>query len=128
MLKQYVIAIGGPLGSLQPLTEFFDHTPLDNASYIILQHLPFAYQSVLGEILQRHSKPEVIEARQGIAVENDKVYFAPPARNLMINDGTLRLTKRIHRINPSFDIFLESLAKDENKGHAIARKEATPGY
>lgn len=36
MLKQYVIAIGGSVGSLIPLCVFFDHTHLINASYIAI--------------------------------------------------------------------------------------------
>ena len=86
MLKQYVIAIGGPLGSMRPLQVFFDHTPLNNASYIILQHLPEEYRSVPDEMLRRHSKLRVLEASEGASIENDKVYFAPPFYNLTISD------------------------------------------
>lgn len=120
MLKQYVIAIGGPLRSLNPLLTFFDHTPLNNASYIILQHLPKGYRSVLDEILHRHSKLKVVEATNGAPVENDKVYFAPPWDYLTLSDGRLRFVKREPGPNRAFDVFLESLARNENNRKAIA--------
>lgn len=74
MLKQYLIAIAGPHLSLKPLTIFFDHTPMDDASYIILQHLPKRYQTRLGDILQRHSRLKIVQATRGASVEKDRVY------------------------------------------------------
>lgn len=120
MLKQYVIAIGGPQGSLTPLKAFFDHTPLNNASYIILRHLPAVYQSELNIVLQRHSKLSVVEAMRGTSIENDVVYFAPPHYHLVMSDGTLQFVERAGGPNRVIDIFMESLALNENKRKAIA--------
>lgn len=121
MLKQYIIAIAGSAGILEPLKECFDHTPLNNASYIILRHLPIGFQSTLDELLKKHCKLEIAEARPGESIENDRIYYAPPNDFLEITDGSFLLSRRSNNnSNPSIDIFLKSLAKNENKRKAIA--------
>lgn len=35
----YIIAIGASAGGLEEITTFFEHTPLDGAAYVIVQHL-----------------------------------------------------------------------------------------
>ncbi|MDB4918654.1 chemotaxis protein CheB [Mucilaginibacter sp.] len=35
----HIIAIGASAGGMEELNSFFDHTPLDGVSYIIIQHL-----------------------------------------------------------------------------------------
>jgi chemotaxis response regulator CheB len=62
MLRQHIVAIGGSAGSLEAILEIFDHTPLNNASYVILQYLPKGYKSNLKSILGKHSKLQVAEA------------------------------------------------------------------
>jgi two-component system CheB/CheR fusion protein len=129
MLKQYVIAIGGSAGSLNPLCEFFDYTPLNNASYIILRHMPIDYQSKLNEILKSHSMLRVVQATESASIENDMVYYAPPYNHLLIKDGTLQLYKRKSGgINSEIDLFLESLAVNENRRNAIAVILSGQGY
>ena len=120
MLKQYIIAIAGSAGSLEPLKSFFDHTPLNNASYIILRHLPIGFQSTLDELLKRHSKLDIAEAKQGESIENDRIYYAPPNDFMEMKDGAFLLSQRSDGPNPSIDIFLQSLARNENKRKAIA--------
>ena len=121
MLQQYIIAIAGSAGSMDPLISFFDHTPLNNASYVVLRHLPTGYKSILDKILKKHSKLKVIEASKGEAIENDKVYYAPSNDYLTISDGHFKFIKRhSNSSNLSIDMFLESLAKNENRRKAIA--------
>ena len=91
MLSQYLVVISGSGGSLDALVEFFDHTPLDNASYIILRHLPYEYQSTLDVILRRHSKLSVVEAVNDRRIENNTIYFAPPGKQMIILDRKLKL-------------------------------------
>lgn len=122
MLKQYVIAICGPHGSADPLIHFFDHTPLNNASYIILRHLPANYQSVLDNILQRHSTLKVGEAKDGASLENDFVYYAPPHYHLEIKDNLIHFVEREEGegVNMAYDIFMKSLALSESRRKCIA--------
>jgi|GEM_PF-1273906 len=128
MLKQYVIAIGGSAGSLIPLCVFFDHTPLNNASYIILRHLPMDYRSKLNEILRSHSKLQVVEAIEGVSIENDTIYYSPPFHHMKIYDGILEIIRRYDGMNDEIDMFMESLAINENKRQAIAVILSGEGY
>jgi hypothetical protein len=36
---RYIVAIDGSAGFLKPLLTFFDHTPNDQVSYVILRHI-----------------------------------------------------------------------------------------
>lgn len=121
MLKQNIITIGGSSGSLVPLTLFFDHSTLNNASYVVIRHTPIDYQSKLNEILRLHTGLQVAEATDGISLENGKVYYPPPKFHLIIKEGCLHLVERIdRRPNYAIDLFLESLAFNQNKVRSVA--------
>lgn len=120
MLAHYIVALGGSAGSLGAILEIFDHTPLNNASYVILQHLPKGYKSHLNSILSKHSELEIVEAHDGTPIENDKVYFAPANDFMSVSDGKIRLITRKDGVNDAIDTFLNSLAANENHRNAIA--------
>ena len=45
--QQYIIAIGASAGGLREISTFFDYTPLDGVSYVIIQHLSADYRKAL---------------------------------------------------------------------------------
>ncbi len=111
---KFVVAIGYSEGGLEPLLTFFDHVPHDQATYIILRHIPIDQRSALTEILKRHSKLEIKEAEDGEQIKNDVVYIPPSSSYLLIENDILYLqsrAKETRNYNYSIDIFLESLAK-----------------
>lgn len=111
---KFVVAIGYSEGGLEPLMTFFDHVPHDQATYIILRHIPIGQRGALGEILQRHSKLRIVEVQDGMPIENDVVYIPPSTSYLIIKHDTLYLQPRImesRNYNYSINIFLESLAQ-----------------
>lgn len=120
MLRQYIVTLAGSAGSLEAILEIFDHTPLNNASYVILQHLPKGYTSQLKSILRKHSKLQIVEAQDGSPIENDKIYYAPANDFLSISDSKIRLITRRNGVNRAIDIFLNALALNENHKNAIA--------
>ncbi|MDB5246473.1 MAG: hypothetical protein JWQ40_867 [Segetibacter sp.] len=114
MSLKFVVAIGYSEGGLEPLLTFFDHVPHDQATYVILRHIPFGQRGALTEILSKHSKLEISEAENEMAIENDKIYIPPSDSYLTIRNDKLYLQSRFvrpHSYNFSIDIFLESLAK-----------------
>ena len=118
MNLKFVVAVGYSEDGLAPLLTFFDHVPHDQATYIILRHIPIGQRSVLKEILNRHSKLEILEAENGVAIENDKVYIPPPSSYITIKNDKLYLQPRIHEsanYNFLIDIFLKSLAADKGE-------------
>ncbi|HXI01470.1 MAG TPA: chemotaxis protein CheB [Sphingobacteriaceae bacterium] len=112
--KQYIIAIGASAGGLEAISQFFDYTPLDGVSYIIIQHLSADYKSQMAEILDRHSKLEVIEATHNVAIKPNTVYLIPSSSFMVVENGTLKLTVKKDQPKPhmTIDYFFESLAEE----------------
>ena len=118
----YIIGIGSSAGGLKALEEFFDNCPSDTGfAFVIVQHLSPHYKSLMPELLSRHTKMSVKEAKEGDTVMPNHVYLIPGAKNIQISEGKLELTKRLpnNQVNFSIDIFFNSLAK-EQKERALA--------
>lgn len=116
MNQKFVVAIGYSEGGLQPLLTFFDHVPHDQATYVILRHIPINQRGTLSEILERHSKLTIIEAKDGMAIENDKVYIPPSNSYVTIKNDTLYLRSRTQDsrgYNYTINTFLQSLAEEK---------------
>jgi two-component system CheB/CheR fusion protein len=115
--QQYIIAIGASAGGLQEINSFFDHTPLDGISYIIIQHLSGDYKSMMGSLLSNHSKLNVCEAKDNMLVEANKVYLIPSTDYMTIHEGKLLLTEKQKTGAPHLTIipFFNSLALDIGK-------------
>ncbi|MEO6819678.1 MAG: chemotaxis protein CheB [Ginsengibacter sp.] len=111
---QYIIAIGASAGGLEEIISFFDHTPMDGVSYIIVQHLSPDFKSRMVELLARHSKLEVTEAEDGMTVEMNQVYLIPNDKFMAISNGKLYLSKKDKEHGPNLTInrFFNSLAAD----------------
>jgi two-component system CheB/CheR fusion protein len=108
---QYIIAIGASAGGMSQINTFFDYTPLDSVSYIIIQHLSADYKSMMSSLLEKHSKLHVVEAEDGMAVEMNNVYLIPSKNLMTIKDGRLVLTNKQKGVNLTIDTFFNSLAE-----------------
>jgi two-component system CheB/CheR fusion protein len=73
----HIIAIGASAGGMEEINSFFDHTPIDGVSYIIVQHLSSDFKSRMVELLAKHSKLKVEEAENGMTVRCNQVYLIP---------------------------------------------------
>lgn len=113
----HIIAIGASAGGLDEINSFFDHTPMDGVSYIIIQHLSSDFKSRMVELLSRHSKLEVIEAKHGMIVACNKVYLIPNDKYMIIQDDQLLLTDKEKSGTPHLTIntFFNSLALNSGK-------------
>ena len=114
-----IVGIGASAGGLHALEEFFGKvSPGLGAAYVVVQHLDPDHASVLGELLQRISPLQVIEATDGQRVEPGLVYVIPPNREMEIFDGVLLLgvpaTPRGQRM--AVDLFFRSLADERGQG------------
>lgn len=111
---QYIIAIGASAGGMEEINSFFDHTPLDSVSYVIIQHLSSDFKSRMVELLAKHSKLVIREAENGIKVLCNQVYLIPNDKYMTIHDGRLYLTEKEKSATPHLTInrFFNSLAAD----------------
>ena len=113
----HIIAIGASAGGMGEINRFFDHTPLDEVSYVIIQHLSPGFKSRMVDLLSRHSKLKVKEAEDNMFVECNQVYLIPSDKYLTINDGRLHLTDKEKKHGPhlTIDAFFNSLASARGK-------------
>jgi two-component system CheB/CheR fusion protein len=114
---QYIIAIGASAGGLEEINSFFDHTPCDGVSYVIVQHLSSDFKSRMGELLARHSKLVVMQAEDAMTVYANQVYLIPNDKFMTIDKGKLYLSQKGKTNGPNLTInrFFNSLADDSGK-------------
>jgi two-component system CheB/CheR fusion protein len=112
--KQYIIAIGASAGGLEAISAFFDYTPLDAVSYILIQHLSSDFKSQMAHLLAQHSKLEVIEAVENVDIKPNTVYLIPSSKFMTVENGRLLLSDKKDQSRPymTIDYFFTSLAKE----------------
>lgn len=113
----HIIAIGASAGGMEEINTFFDHTPLDGVSYIIIQHLSADFKSRMVELLAKHSKLVVKEAEDGMRVISNQVYLIPNDKFMTIYDDKLYLTDKEKGRTPNLtiDTLFNSLALNSSK-------------
>jgi len=116
---QCIVAIGASAGGMAQINTFFDYTPLDSVSYIIIQHLSADYKSMMASLLVKHSKLNILEAEDGMQIEKNKVYLIPSKNCMTIKDGRLLLTDKQKGVNLTINTFFTSLAEEAGE-NAIA--------
>jgi two-component system CheB/CheR fusion protein len=110
-----VVGIGASAGGLEAFLQLLRHLPEDTGmAFVLVQHLDPKHESKLPELLSRATKLPVSEAAEGMEVRPDQVYVIPPATNMAIERGLLRLTPRSDGRGQHLplDFFFRSLAKD----------------
>ncbi|MFZ4454857.1 MAG: CheR family methyltransferase [Bacteroidales bacterium] len=117
-----VVGIGASAGGLEALQEFFQSLPsLPGAAFVLVQHLSPDYRSLMDELLARYTSMMIHRVEDGMQVQENHIYLIPPRMNMTIFQGKLFLTEHsiTRTLNLPIDIFLRSLAKDQEK-NAIA--------
>jgi len=111
----HVVGIGASAGGLTALQNLFDSIPENTgAAFVVVQHLSPNFNTLMDELLAKHSKMSVALAEDGEHLLPDHIYLMRPNRNLIIAEGKLFLNE-IHRTghpNLPIDEFFRSLAVD----------------
>lgn len=109
-----VVAVAASAGGLRALERMLGELPAAfPAAIMVVQHLDRNHPSVLAQLLGRHTRMRVREARDGERVEPGVIYVAPPDRHLVAGlDGCLGLSRGelVHYLRPSADRLFESAA------------------
>ncbi|MDQ4076423.1 MAG: response regulator [Chloroflexota bacterium] len=85
-----VVGIGASAGGVQALKQLFEALPADTGmAFVVVTHLDPTRESVLDEILQRHTEMPVNQVAERLEVEANHVYVIPPARRILITDTHL---------------------------------------
>ncbi|HLA80674.1 MAG TPA: chemotaxis protein CheB, partial [Thermoleophilia bacterium] len=109
-----VVGVGASAGGLEAFTELLRHLPADtDMAFVLVQHLDPTHASLLVELLASKTSMSLVEARDGMPVTPNAVYVVPPAKDMVIEQATLRLTPRLTAgMHLPIDSFLQSLARD----------------
>jgi len=110
----FVAGLGASAGALEALQRFVSLVPPGGGvAFVVVQHLERHHPSRLAELLSRHASVPVAEALNGVRVEADHVYVAPPDAQLRFENGHLRLSA-LPEEGPRapIDTFLVSLAQE----------------
>jgi two-component system CheB/CheR fusion protein len=113
-----VVGIGASAGGLDAFKKFFTAMPsASGIAFVLIPHLDPKHESLMVELLSRHTRMRVVEAAEGMAVEANHVYILPPNKYMTIAHGVLRLTGPVERagLQTSIDLFLRSLADDQQE-------------
>ncbi|HEY0784201.1 MAG TPA: chemotaxis protein CheB, partial [Thermoanaerobaculia bacterium] len=105
---------GASAGGLDAFTKLFQGIPAaTGAAFVLVQHLDPKHASALPELLARTTPLPVIEVRETVRVEIDRVYIMPSAMDLAMSDGHLCLVPRAlsRGLHMPIDTFFRSLAK-----------------
>lgn len=110
-----VVGIGMSAGGLESVIPFFNAMPADSGmGFVVVQHLEPSRASMLAEILGKQTDMPVVDIKDGMRVEPNRVHVIVPAKTLLIKDGVLRLVEpeepRSQR-HP-IDRFFAALAED----------------
>jgi len=111
-----VVGVGGSAGSLLAFERFFTGLPSgSHMSFVVVSHLDPAKPSMMPELLQRCTLLPVVVITDGLPLQTDHVYVAPPGFSVSIMHGTLLLEALEGTRGKVIDAFFTSLAADQRE-------------
>jgi two-component system, chemotaxis family, CheB/CheR fusion protein len=116
-----VVGIGASAGGLEALREMLARARSPTGmAFVIVQHLDPNHESMLAQLLDRHTELQVLQCEGGERIAGDTVYIIPPGRGLVIQNGVLELTEFVQPrgLRRPIDDFFLSLAVDQQANAA----------
>ncbi|MDT8281595.1 MAG: PAS domain S-box protein, partial [Gammaproteobacteria bacterium] len=113
-----IVGIGASAGGLNAFKTFFSHMPDNsNMAFVLVPHLDPNHQSLMVELLTKHTAMPICEAENHMPVKANHVYIIPPAKYLEIHRRELQLIDlpEIRGTETAIDNFLRSLAEDQEE-------------
>lgn len=114
MEAKRLVAIGGSSGGLEAVRVIASGLPRDfPAAICVVLHMAADPPGMLEAILSRAGALPAIRAATGMRIEAGHMYVAPPDHHLLVEPGTLRLTRgpRENRFRPAIDPLFRSAAQ-----------------
>ncbi|MBY4899164.1 chemotaxis protein CheB [Cupriavidus sp. AU9028] len=92
MPQRDIIALASSSGGLDVLRTVLGGLPADLPAAVLLVHHIGAYESILPQILSRHTALQVRHGAQGEPVVPGSVYIAPPDHHMLVRNGRIELS------------------------------------
>ncbi|MFG0315022.1 MAG: chemotaxis protein CheB, partial [Phycisphaerales bacterium] len=110
-----VVAVGASAGGLGAYRKLLSSVPPDTGlAFVLIQHLDPSHESLMADLLSKHTRMPVQQVDQTTVIEPNHVYVIPPSKFLRFKDGALHLEapelERGQRM--PIDFFFSSLAED----------------
>lgn len=108
-----VVGVGGSAGGLQAFKELLSVLPEQpGMAFVIVPHLDPTHESLMAELLSRHTSMPVVEAEHLTSIEPNHVYTLPPNREISIRNNFLALEepRQQRGLRTPIDHFFRSLA------------------
>jgi two-component system, chemotaxis family, CheB/CheR fusion protein len=111
-----VVGVGASAGGLEAYTDFLQACRTDSGiAFVLIQHLSPRHESVMAELLAKHTTMPVLQVTDSLKVEPNHVYVIRPGYTMTIRDGHLHLgpsaAERMQR--RPIDDFFRSLAEEQ---------------
>ncbi len=112
-----LICIGASTGGTTALMQLMAQLPRECPPIVIIQHIPKGFSNSFATNLDRVSSLRVIEAEDGMSLQNGCCYVAPGGYQLKLlpaGDGyklNVNEDAPVNRFQPSVDYFFESVAR-----------------
>src|SRR4051812_37775614 len=110
-----LVAIGASAGGLEVFQQFFTQMPVESGlAFVLLQHLDPEHETLLPELLARHTSIPVERVVEPVAVAANHIYVIPANAMLTLEKGILRvhpLAGTLHNRMP-IDHFFKSAAPE----------------
>jgi two-component system, chemotaxis family, protein-glutamate methylesterase/glutaminase len=113
MANRDILAIGTSAGGFNALRLLAREFPRDlPATVLVVIHLPAGIESHLDAVLTQSGPLTASFARNGETMERGRIYIAPPACHLLVDDDRLRLGDgpRENHVRPAIDPLFRSAA------------------
>ena len=110
--RRDIVAIGASAGGVPILLSLAQALPRDfPASLLIVQHIG-AHPSALPELMRSAGAKSAAHPRNGEAIENGRIYIAPPDQHMLVVGGHIRLTRdaKENHARPAIDPLFRSVA------------------
>ena len=108
-----IVGVGASAGGLDGFRRLLSGIPVPSGmAFVLIQHLDPTHESLMVELLAKHTAMEVVEARQKMKIAPDHVYVRPPNKLLSEKEGVHHLadpSQRQHAAARGFspDLFFQ---------------------
>ena len=110
-----MVAVGASAGGLEALQDLFRHVNADSGlSFVVVQHLPSDFKSMMAELLARQTQLRAVEIEDGTSPLPNCIHVIPPHRLVTLEGAYFRCAERDSaRALMPFNAFLTSLAESQ---------------
>eukprot|EP00456_Euglypha_rotunda_P094307 TRINITY_DN9_c0_g1_i2.p1 TRINITY_DN9_c0_g1~~TRINITY_DN9_c0_g1_i2.p1 ORF type:complete len:1283 (-),score=297.99 TRINITY_DN9_c0_g1_i2:13369-17217(-) len=111
-----IVGIGASAGGLAAFTQFFSAMSNDSGiAFVLIPHLDPTHESMMVELLSRHTQMPICEAQDAMVIEQDHIYVIPPNKYIAIHERKLQLSARPdgYGAPTAIDFFFASLASEQ---------------